>query len=107
MTRSDIEKIIDGFAEQNWQKPKELFESYYARQENKEHIVIVAEANNQVAGYVTLLPSPPTGPYASKNIPEIVDLNVFIKFQNKSIGNIIMNVAEKIAKEDSNYVSLQ
>lgn len=106
MIRSDIEKIIEGFAEQNWHKPKELFEGYYTRQEEKEHIVIVAEVNNQVAGYVTLLPSASTGPFACQNIPEIVDLNVFIKFQKHGIGNRMMDVVERIAKVDSDYVSL-
>lgn len=106
MIRSDIEKIMKGFAEQNWHKPNELFEGYYTCQQKEEHIVIVAEVNHQVAGYVTLSPSSSTGPFASKNIPEIVDLNVFIKFQKNGIGNKMMDVAEKIAKVNSDYVSL-
>lgn len=106
MTQSDVEKLVEGFAEQNWHKPCELFEDYYVRQESKEQIVIVAEVYNQVAGYVTLLPSASTGPFAAENIPEIVDLNVLIKFQENGIGNKMMDVVERIAKVYSDNVSL-
>lgn len=106
MIQSDIEKLVVGFAEQNWHKPKELYEGYFIRQENNEQIVIVAEVNNQAAGYVTLLPCTSTGPFAFKNIPEIIDLNVLMKFQKNGIGNKLMDVVERIAKEYSDKVSL-
>lgn len=106
MNDSDIKNFADAFEEQNWQKPPELFESYLNQQSKNELEVIVAELNNQVAGYVTLLANTNTGPYASKNIPEIVDLNVLIKFQKNGIGNKMMDVAEMLAKEKCHLVSL-
>lgn len=106
MIQSDIEKLVEGFAEQNWYKPKELFEGYYLRHENNDQNVIVAEINNQVAGYVTLLPNASTGPFAAGNVPEIIDLNVLIKFQNNGIGKKLMAVVENLAKEYSDKVSL-
>jgi hypothetical protein len=69
-----------------------MFEGYYNEQKNKKRIVIVAEINNDVAGYVTLLPKAITGPFISKNIPEIVDLNVLIKYQKNGIGNKMIDV---------------
>lgn len=106
MAQSDIEQFVEGFIVQNWHKPKELFEGYYIRQESKEQLIIVAEVDNQVAGYVTLLPSASTGPFAADNIPEIIDLNVLIKYQKNGIGNKMMDVVERIAKEYSDKVSL-
>lgn len=106
MLKSDIEKLVEGFAEQNWHKSYELFNRYYNQQENSEKEVIVAEADGSVAGYVTLLPYTDVGPFAHKNIPEIVDFNVLIKYQRRGIGNKIMDVAEALAKEKSDYVSL-
>lgn len=106
MMKIDIEKFVDGFAEQNWHKSYELFNKYYNRQNNNEISVIIAETNGHVAGYVILFPNTNVGPFANKNIPEIVDFNVLIKYQKKGIGNKIMDVAENLAKEKSDYVSL-
>ncbi|MFE6168680.1 GNAT family N-acetyltransferase [Viridibacillus arvi] len=106
MLKSDVEKFVTAFTEQNWEKPFDLFNNYFNQQEKSERSVIVAEVNNEVAGYVTLLPNTEIGPFANKNIPEIVDLNVLIKFQNKGVGNKMMDVAERLAKEKTNFVSL-
>lgn len=106
MMKRDIEKLVNGFSEQKWNKPYELFHDYYNQQECNEKSIIIAEENGNVAGYVTLLPYTKVGPFAYKNIPEIVDFNVLIKYQRRGIGNKIMDVAEKLAKEKSDYVSL-
>lgn len=106
MYKSDIEQFVDAFAVQNWQKTNELFDGYYNQQEMNERSVIVAEVNNEVAGYVTLAPNTNIGPFASKSIPEIVDLNVLIKFQKNGIGNKMMDVVESIARDINNSVSL-
>lgn len=83
MEKRDIDKLVNGFKEQNWNKPFELFNNYYNEQKNNEKLVIIAEINNNIAGYVNLLPSAKDGPFAYKNIPEIVDFNVLIKYQKK------------------------
>ena len=106
MMKSDIQRLVDGFAEQNWHKPDQLFINYYQQQKNNERLVIVAEIEGNVAGYVTLLPYTESGPFAHKQIPEIVDFNVLMKFQNRGIGNKLMDVTEKLAQETSKYVSL-
>jgi len=106
MEKSDIDKLVNGFKEQNWNKPFELFNNYYNEQKNNEKLVIIAEINNTIAGYVNLLPYAKDGPFAYKNIPEIVDFNVLIKYQKRGIGNKIIEIAEQLAKEKSDYVSL-
>ncbi|MDF2821362.1 MAG: GCN5-related N-acetyltransferase [Clostridiales bacterium] len=106
MMKSDIEKLVLGFAEQGWNKPYEQFVNYYNQQENSEKLVIVAEMNNDIAGYVTLLPYAETGPYTHKNIPEIVDFNVLIKYQKRGIGNQIMDIVESLVKNKSDTISL-
>lgn len=106
MVKSDIKKLVDGFAEQGWHKSNELFSEYYNQQENKEILIIIAEIDSDVAGYVILLPYAKVGPFADKNIPEIVDFNVLIKYQKRGIGSRIMDAAENLAKEKSDYISL-
>jgi len=68
MMKSDIQRLVDGFAEQNWHKPDQLFINYYQQQKNNERLVIVAEIEGNVAGYVTLLPYTESGPFAHKQI---------------------------------------
>lgn len=106
MSKNDIEKLVHGFAEQGWNKPYEQFLEYYMQQENNEKLVIIAEFNGDIAGYVTLLPFAETGPFAKKNITEIVDFNVLIKYQRKGIGTKIMDIAEGLAKDKGDHVSL-
>ena len=106
MIKSDIDNIMRNYVEQNWHKPIDIINSYYLDQEQNLKVIIVAEMNNNVVGYVTLLPCANVGPFSNMNIPEIVDFIVFIKFQRQGIGSKIMNVAEYLAKEKSSSVSL-
>lgn len=55
---------------------------------------------------MTLLPRTVVRPFAGKNIPELVNLNVLMNYQNKGIGNQMMDVVESLAKEKSDFVSL-
>lgn len=106
LIESDKKELVDAFNEQGWQKPLQLFEGYFKQQNSGELKVIVAEINNHLSGYVTLAEKAKTGPFASKSIPEIVDLNVLIKYQKKGIGNKMMDVAESLAKEKDELISL-
>jgi len=106
MNESDKKKFVDAFEEQGWQKPLKLFDDYFIQQSKKDLEVIVAETNNQVAGYVTLIANSTAGPFTSMYIPEIVDLNVLIKYQKNGIGNKMMDVVEMLAKEKCDSVSL-
>ncbi|GAB2575373.1 GNAT family N-acetyltransferase [Gracilibacillus alcaliphilus] len=106
MMETDIEKFVEAFAQQQWHKPYELFHSYYIEQKNKTRTVVVAEVNHQPAGYVTLLDKAVEGPFSGKNIPEIVDFNVLMKYQNRGIGSKLMDVTEGLAQAQSNFVSL-
>ena len=106
MKECDIEQFVLGFKEQGWHKPFELFSNYYIEQEKNQRFVIVSEMDGKVSGYITLLPNTNVGPFAGKNIPEIVDFNVLIKYQRNGIGNKMMDITESLAKERSEYVSL-
>lgn len=106
MVFSDIDKLVEGFSKQNWNKPYELFQEYLHQQEEQKRTVIIAEVRGDIAGYVTLLPYAYDGPFENKNIPEIADFNVLIKYQRQGIGNKMMDVVETLAREISDYVSL-
>ena len=52
MNKADIDFFPSAFSEQGWDKPRELFVSYYKRQQKREIQVFVAETDGIPAGYV-------------------------------------------------------
>ena len=106
MCQDDISKILSNYEEQGWLKPQEVLEKYLVGQNNNELYAFIAEYNNDIAGYTVLYPNAKYGPFANKNIPEIQDFIVFIKYQRKGIGNRIFDEAEKKAAILSDKVTL-
>ncbi|MEI6603405.1 MAG: GNAT family N-acetyltransferase [Clostridia bacterium] len=106
MKQADAEAFSEAFSLQGWHKSIELFTGYFNQQESGERKVLVAEVDGQVAGYITMLPKAETGPFAAQNIPELADFNVLINFQTRGIGTQILDVAEQLAKEFGNSISL-
>jgi len=105
--QSDIDSILAQFAAQNDNKPREIWNTYLREQENRERFVILAEADGEIAGYVTLLPKAKDAvPYLEKSIPEIKDFHVFKKFQRRGIGTVLMDRVEAVAAEIADAVCL-
>lgn len=106
MEETDAVKLEKCFREQNWNKPLEVLEKYYQEQISNKRYVFIAELIGETAGYTTLLPSAVCGPFASEELPEITDFNVFIKFQRRGIGNKLLDAAEQEATKIKSAVSL-
>ncbi|HEX3022918.1 MAG TPA: GNAT family N-acetyltransferase [Lachnospiraceae bacterium] len=135
MRQSDCLIIHNEITAQNWNSELSRYEKYYNEQNSNERYVFIAEYRGNIAGYTTLIPVAMEGPFApsrqlkdymtssetntqplrgktsianevSQGIPEVVDFNVFIKYQRLGIGNRILDVAEAKAAEFSNIVSL-
>lgn len=75
-------------------------------QENRNCIALLALYNNEIAGYVFLYYKCKWGGLANCNIPGIVDLIVFERYRKKGIATVLMDIAEKIAKEHCDKVYL-
>lgn len=106
MKKQDAQIIFEEFEKQNWHPSIDIYMNYYREQELNKRYVFIAEYEGKVAGYTTLLINTSYGPFANKDIPEIVDFNVFIECREKGIGNKILDVAEKVAAEKCDMVSL-
>ena len=106
-TQSDIDRILAQFAVQNDNKPREIWDTYLREQENGERFVILAEADGEIAGYVTLLPRAKDAvPFLEKGIPEIKDFHVFKMFQKRGIGAVLMDRIETVAAGIADSVCL-
>ncbi len=95
LTEDDPERISAAFARQGWDKPVAQYQRYLQEQSDGARAVFVAECDGDFAGYVTLVWVSQYPPFRSRNIPEIVDLNVLKLFQRRGIGSALLEAAEK------------
>ncbi|KXT94714.1 GNAT family N-acetyltransferase [Streptococcus oralis] len=105
MQESDIKELSRGFISQGWSGREEILARYFLEQECGEREVLVAEVEDAVAGYITILPDAKQGPFAGM-APELSDFNVFEPFQNQGIGNLLLEEAEKRVRLISDKVTL-
>jgi predicted N-acetyltransferase YhbS len=99
MKKSDIEIISQIFQNQGWGSRTETLTKYFSEQKTGERDVFIAEYEGEIAAYVTVQWNGDYKPFIEKNIPEIKDLNTFIKFRNKGIATRLMDKAEARIKE--------
>lgn len=106
LTESDCKMIAKAFAEQEWHKPVAQYERYNAEQRERSRDVLVAEYDRAFAGYLTIKWESHYKHFRTKDIPEIADLNVLIKFRNKGIATALMDEAECRIGERSNTIGI-
>ena len=99
MKETDIEIISQVFQDQGWGSKAQTLEKYFSEQNSGERDVFVAEYEDEIAAYVTIKWLTKYKPFKENNIPEIKDLNTFIKFRNKGIATQLMDKAEARIKE--------
>ena len=97
MVEADISVISSAFNEQGWCKPESQYVSYFLEQNQGLRSVLVAELNNEFAGYITIQWNSEDSYFSSRNIPELKDFNVLKKYQRLGIGSKLMNEAEDVA----------
>lgn len=106
MLEKDAEKFIEIFKSYGWNNNIKVYKDYFADQEEGKRKVYVAEFDNKIAGYCTLLYNSQNGPWKNQNKPEISDLRVFNEFKNKGIGNTILDVIENEASKFTDEITL-
>ena len=104
--QTDCQKISESFQKQGWDKPISQYEQYLEFQEKGERDVIIAELNQEFAGYLTIKWKSDYKPFRIKRIPEIADFNVLKKYQRLGIGTCLMDEAEKRIKKISDCVGI-
>lgn len=91
----DAERIAAAFAAQGWNKPAAQFLTYLRQQEAGDRDVLVAEVNGDFAGYVTIMWESDYLPFRVDGIPEIVDLNVLLKYRRLGVATALLDKAER------------
>ncbi|MGX7351290.1 GNAT family acetyltransferase [Enterococcus canis] len=104
MVLEDINLIATSFRAQGWDGRETVLTQYYREQEAGERVVFVAEVT-ELVGYVTLKPVATEGPFKDR-YPEIVDFNIFERFQKHGYGSLLIASVEERAKEMAAIVTL-
>lgn len=94
MVEIDCPVIANAFAAQGWNKPISQYFRYWQEHLVEKRDILLAEYEEQFAGYVTIVWESDYPPFRQARIPEIVDFNVLLKYRRMKIGTALMNVAE-------------
>ena len=104
--RRDIEPMAAAFQALGWNKPASLYEGYLAEQSAGERLALLAFADGEFAGYVTIRWQSDYPPFQAEGIPEIQDFNVLPEFRRQGIGSRLMDGAEREIAEYSEVVGI-
>ena len=107
MIDTDPKIIAKAFAAQNWNKPLAQYEKYLNEQTAGTREVLIAETSGEFAGYLTIMRQSDFAPFREKDIPEIVDFNVLIKFRNRGIGTKLIETAENLIAEKYKTIGIR
>jgi GNAT superfamily N-acetyltransferase len=94
LREEDCVQISQAFAKQGWNKPVQQYIRYFMDCREESRLVLIAEIEGQIAGYITVVWASDYPPFREAGIPEITDFNVLKKFQRCHIGTALMDVAE-------------
>ena len=106
MLSTDIEPISSAFLQQGWDKPVSLYIQYFDEQRAGTRSVLIATDADTFAGYITIVWQSTYPPFLAQGIPEIVDFNVFLKYQRQGIGNTLLETAEQTVAQRSSMVGI-
>lgn len=97
MVESDIQAITEAELAQGWHVEAAKQETRFRDQQAGRSIALIAVQDGTVAGYINLYRAGMDGPEQFRNLPEIVDFGVLMKFRRRGIGTKLMDTAEKLA----------
>jgi GNAT superfamily N-acetyltransferase len=95
LNENDPAILSDAFRNIGWGKPVAQYQRYLAEQKAGSRICLVATADGQFAGYVTVNWAPTYPEFVKLKIPEIQDLNVLPEFRRRGIGTRLLDRAEE------------
>ena len=106
LVAEDCPIMSQAFEAQGWNKPVSQYEGYLQLQQEGIRDIILAEWEEEFAGYLTIQWKSDYAWFRKRGIPEVVDLNVLKKFQRRGIAQAMMDEAEKRIKAVSKVAGI-
>jgi GNAT superfamily N-acetyltransferase len=106
LTAQDSGMIEAAFTTQGWHKPASQYAHYWQESLAGRRLILLAEYDGQFAGYLTVVWESDYPPFGQAGIPEIVDLNVLVRFRRMKIGTALMDEAERRIAQRSSHAGL-
>ena len=106
MQETDPQIFSNEECAQGWHASPQKYDMRISDEKKGISVALTAEYQNHPAGYINVYWNCAAGPFADKNIPEIVDFGVLEKYRNKGIGGLLMDTAEKIVLTRSKIVCI-
>lgn len=78
---------------------RNYYERCFARHENGEIIIVIAELKSKYIGYSILNLQPKYSYFKHLSIPEIQDLNVLNEYRRRGMGAALINYCEDMARK--------
>jgi GNAT superfamily N-acetyltransferase len=94
MAEGDWTLIAQAFAAQGWPKPVQQYLDYWQEHRLGQRDILLAEYEQQFAGYVTIRWVSDYPPFYQAGIPELADFNVLLKYRRLKIGTALLAAAE-------------
>jgi GNAT superfamily N-acetyltransferase len=95
MLETDPPILSAAFTAQGWNKLLDQYLRYWRESLQGQRLVLLAEVEGEIAGYLTVVWESDYLPFRQAGIPEIVDFNVLIKFRRRRVGTALMDAAEQ------------
>lgn len=102
----DPAKLHDAFVAAGWNKPAALFERYLQEHVAHTRYAVLAEADGDLTGYVTLAWESTYPPFKEQGIPEVSDLNVLPSHRRYGIAATLLDHLEHVASQRSPVIGL-
>ena len=106
LTSQDMDALSADFAAAGRPTWDERVARYLEAQEAGLREVLVAIADGQFAGYLTVLWKSSYQPFADDGVPEINDFNVVPELRRQGIGTRLMDEAERLIAERSDVAGI-
>lgn len=106
MIESDGPAFVEAELRQGWHPDISGYELRLRHQAAGKCIALVAECDGRPVGRAFVYRYSEWGPFAGKGLPQIVDLCVLLKYQNRGIGTRLMDAAEAVAARYADRIHL-